>query len=482
MRPSTRMSFGAVTLGAALALVAAGTAGAAGDQNNPNGSSQQAPHIVPAGPITPKVSGGTFPSAALVPTSATSLDVAGPVNSMTAKATGVNTVSGLPGSDAVGTSIAPDGASALTATATSTIGVITNPLAPAPSVSSLNVGQFTGEGGATYHVFVDGVAVTPDGKAGLATADSQGAIALTHAGGTWAVDTSVQSSGLNQAGNPHQAGWIEAPTIGAGATTYDGVTISGTKGAGGHYVGLLMDASDHTVAVVTGLGTSGAAVSGTVTDPTNIGYGYNLHADFGNGGMAFSPTTADRAVVVTTNGFEVLDLSNPAAPTLGSLTTIPAAISGNGAQSIAVAPDGNHVAVAVNNQLYFFDGLRSSNGTAPLTASAGPVTVPGPVMSLAYTASGNLAVSYTTSGAGLLAIATGTLTAGPVLGTALTLSGPAPNVNGTSVVPQAGALGTGYWEVASDGGIFTFGDAGYFGSMGGSHLNQPIVGMAATNS
>ncbi len=40
--------------------------------------------------------------------------------------------------------------------------------------------------------------------------------------------------------------------------------------------------------------------------------------------------------------------------------------------------------------------------------------------------------------------------------------------------------GKGYWEVASDGGIFTFGDAGYYGSMGGQHLDQPIVGMAAT--
>ncbi len=40
--------------------------------------------------------------------------------------------------------------------------------------------------------------------------------------------------------------------------------------------------------------------------------------------------------------------------------------------------------------------------------------------------------------------------------------------------------GKGYWLVASDGGIFTFGDASFFGSMGGVHLNQPIVGMAAT--
>jgi hypothetical protein len=40
----------------------------------------------------------------------------------------------------------------------------------------------------------------------------------------------------------------------------------------------------------------------------------------------------------------------------------------------------------------------------------------------------------------------------------------------------------GYWLVASDGGIFTFGDAGFFGSTGAIHLNSPIVGMAATPS
>ena len=40
--------------------------------------------------------------------------------------------------------------------------------------------------------------------------------------------------------------------------------------------------------------------------------------------------------------------------------------------------------------------------------------------------------------------------------------------------------GQGYWEVGSDGGIFTFGDAKYFGSTGALHLNAPIVGMAPT--
>ena len=42
--------------------------------------------------------------------------------------------------------------------------------------------------------------------------------------------------------------------------------------------------------------------------------------------------------------------------------------------------------------------------------------------------------------------------------------------------------GRGYWLVAADGGIFNYGDARFYGSTGNIHLNAPIVGMAATPS
>jgi hypothetical protein len=42
--------------------------------------------------------------------------------------------------------------------------------------------------------------------------------------------------------------------------------------------------------------------------------------------------------------------------------------------------------------------------------------------------------------------------------------------------------GTGYRFVASDGGVFSFGDSNFFGSMGGTPLNRPVVGMATTPS
>jgi type VII secretion-associated serine protease mycosin len=40
--------------------------------------------------------------------------------------------------------------------------------------------------------------------------------------------------------------------------------------------------------------------------------------------------------------------------------------------------------------------------------------------------------------------------------------------------------GKGYWLAGADGSVYSFGDARYFGSMGGHALNSPIVGMAAT--
>ena len=46
---------------------------------------------------------------------------------------------------------------------------------------------------------------------------------------------------------------------------------------------------------------------------------------------------------------------------------------------------------------------------------------------------------------------------------------------GAAVTPT----GRGLWRVGVDGGIFSSGDARFFGSTGAMHLNRPVVGMAA---
>ena len=80
---------------------------------------------------------------------------------------------------------------------------------------------------------------------------------------------------------------------------------------------------------------------------------------------------------------------------------------------------------------------------------------------------------------------------GRVFSTGADYSGPAANNYGdASAVPlnkpivgmSATASGEGYWLVASDGGIFTFGDARFLGSAGNLRLNRPISGMTATTS
>jgi hypothetical protein len=55
-------------------------------------------------------------------------------------------------------------------------------------------------------------------------------------------------------------------------------------------------------------------------------------------------------------------------------------------------------------------------------------------------------------------------------------------LNKPIVTMAATPSGKGYWLVASDGGVFAFGDAGFHGSTGGITLQKPIVTMAVTPS
>ncbi len=67
---------------------------------------------------------------------------------------------------------------------------------------------------------------------------------------------------------------------------------------------------------------------------------------------------------------------------------------------------------------------------------------------------------------------------------------PAGNYGGRAAMPlrkpivgmSPTSTGLGYWLVASDGGVFTFGDARFYGSTGAKTLRAPIVGMSVTPS
>lgn len=66
------------------------------------------------------------------------------------------------------------------------------------------------------------------------------------------------------------------------------------------------------------------------------------------------------------------------------------------------------------------------------------------------------------------------------LGTFIQWSANHPTIGVTPVKILATKSGKGYWIVHSDGGVFTEGDAQFYGSMGGKPINKPIVSACVT--
>jgi hypothetical protein len=71
---------------------------------------------------------------------------------------------------------------------------------------------------------------------------------------------------------------------------------------------------------------------------------------------------------------------------------------------------------------------------------------------------------------------------GPPATQSLTLTVNAPPASSPPVPPPPAPPPAthGYWLVGSDGGIFSFGDAGFYGSTGSLRLQRPIVGITPT--
>ena len=134
-------------------------------------------------------------------------------------------------------------------------------------------------------------------------------------------------------------------------------------------------------------------------------------------------------------------------------------------------------------------GACFDQSTSPLLGSepgmSGPggpdvYTLPGGQTVMAFAAWQGTTVGYLACGIRPMYLAD--LSFGPADDGPPTVSSSDPYVAPAAnpVCPQAPAPAPGYWQVASDGGVFTFGSAGFFGSTGSMRLNQPVVGMAVT--
>ena len=119
------------------------------------------------------------------------------------------------------------------------------------------------------------------------------------------------------------------------------------------------------------------------------------------------------------------------------------------------APGVGIVSTVPNNNYAVFDGTSMASG---FVAGAAALLFAADRTATAHQVRARL-------GAGAAVVAgTGTEVAWGRLDIAAALRGTAP----------------GYWLVASDGGIFNYGSARFFGSAGGTPLPAPVVGMAAT--
>jgi hypothetical protein len=150
--------------------------------------------------------------------------------------------------------------------------------------------------------------------------------------------------------------------------------------------------------------------------------------------------------------------------TVPGVPTVPAATGGNGTITISwVDPTSNGGLPISGYNIY-------CSTTNPPSTSGTP----------SATASGPLGHSAVVQG-----LNNGTLYYCVV--TAINADGPSaatPVVSATPVAPTTTppppAPSHGYWLVGSDGGIFTFGSANFFGSTGAIHLNRPVVGITPT--
>jgi hypothetical protein len=120
-------------------------------------------------------------------------------------------------------------------------------------------------------------------------------------------------------------------------------------------------------------------------------------------------------------------------------------------------------------------GPCSQPTAGPILTSYGSAA--GPAAGNAFPdAAGNLWLSYAAWTAGCTSYACGgarELYVAPLTLLPRALNAP---IVGRADTPDGG----GYWLVASDGGVFTYGDAGFYGSAGDIPLARPITGMAST--
>jgi subtilase family serine protease len=203
------------------------------------------------------------------------------------------------------------------------------------------------------------------------------------------------------------------------------------------------------------------------------------------------PATGGRTVVVHGSGFgsgqPVVRFGGVSATVIshrpGSVTVVTPDVSSAAQLAVTVTTSGvaGGTSAVVPESLYRF----VSPQVASVVPDKGSLGGGGSVTVTGSDFAGATSVRFGSASASFRVLSSTTLVAtappGPPGGGAVDVTVRSPD--GVSPVVPADRysyLLPGYWMVATDGGIFAYGDAGFYGSHGGSALNKPVVGMAAT--
>jgi sugar lactone lactonase YvrE len=211
------------------------------------------------------------------------------------------------------------------------------------------------------------------------------------------------------------------------------------------------------------------------------------------------------AVTLSTNGSNSLDyptglgfdsagnlwVSNDESGTLVAFTPAQYAVSGDPTPAVTIASDGASPASLSSPWQLGFDangnlwvaqeGNHSVAGYTPNQLATSGNPVPADMLTGVTTSLGDpagLAIGQPPSSGYWLAASDGGMFSEGAAGFYGSLGN--IHLNQPIVGMAATPDGKGYWLVSSDGGIFAEGDAKFFGSLGNIVLNKPIVGMAAT--
>ncbi len=253
---------------------------------------------------------------------------------------------------------------------------------------------------------------------------------------------------------------------------------------GGDTVTLTANGGSSIISAASGLSDANGVVTFTVKDATVESVIYTAH---------------DTTVPITISETATVNFTPATAAATSTVTAAPTSVTANGTTPSTITVtllDAAHGPVVGHTVT-----LTPSGGSSTISAASGPSNASGVVTftvkdatpeTVTYTAhdttgtvtiTETAAVTFTAppqappSGYWLVAADGGIFTHGDA---GFYGSQGATQLNSPIVGMASTPDGKGYWLVAADGGIFTHGDAGFYGSQGATHLNSPIVGMAST--